>query len=282
MTIRLRHPPCVAALVLALAFAPPLLAQGYSYDLKTTSTRDDPRGGAAVTRTFMAAHGQFANGSSRLDITESMAPGGMMGTGTYMISNGAKGTTTFVDPAKKQYMELNPAEMAKQAAGLQQALGGLSKTEILDLHIDMEDLGAGEKIEGYATLKYRLTESYTMKITVMGRANQTTQHSVSEIWVAPQLDGIMNPSARPAAAGAAIGPMAELMEKTAKAYAKVKPGAMLKTIHTSTSGEGAKAKATVMTMTVANLKREAIGPGVFQTPAGYTKVDSPFDALKPK
>ena len=220
----------------------------------------------------MAAHGQFANGSSRLDVTESMAPGGMMG----------KGTTTFVDPAKQQYMELNPAEMAKQAAGLQQALGGLSKTEILDLHIDVEDLGAGEKIEGYATLKYRLTESYTMKITVMGRANQTTQHSVSEIRVAPQLDGIMNPSARPAAAGAAIGPMAELAEKTAKAYAKVKPGAMLKTIHTGTSGEGANAKTTVMTMTVANLKREAIGPGVFQTPAGYTKMDSPFGALKPK
>ncbi|MDQ6829068.1 MAG: DUF4412 domain-containing protein [Gemmatimonadota bacterium] len=268
------------SLALTLVIAPALGAQGLSYDMKTTGSMVDPRSGAATTRTFMAAHGQFANGVSRIDITESMSPGGLMGTGTYTITNAAKGTTTIVDPAKRTYMELNPAELAKTAAGLQQSLGGLAKTEISDISVNVEDLGAGEPIEGYSTVKYRVTESYTMNMTVMGRSNRSTTHTTSELWVAPQLDGIMNPTARPAAADP-TGPMAELTTQLMKAYAKVKKGVMLKRVAVMESESNGKPRSTTMTMTIENVKRASISPSAFEVPSGYSKSASLTDAIAP-
>lgn len=270
------------ALAATFAVAPSTRAQGVSYDITTTGTGVDPRGGGATTRTMMAGHGQLANGISRLDFTQSMSPpGGMMGAGTYMISNTVKGTTTTVDPAKHQYMVVDLADLAKTSAALQQSMGGMMKTEITDVKVNVEDLGAGEQMEGYNTIKYRMTQSYTMKLTIMGHSSESKMQTTSNLWIAPQLDEIMNPGARPGSA-AATGPMAALTTEITKAYAKVKKGVVLKSVHTSESGGDGKSRTTTMTMLISNVKRTAISPSVFEVPAGYTKVASLSDALKPK
>ncbi|MEP6781421.1 MAG: hypothetical protein ABJC26_16105 [Gemmatimonadaceae bacterium] len=248
-------------------------AQGYSYDVSTSGT--DPRNNTTVV--MSASHGRWTKGFTRIDIVSSPARTGMMGAGTYMISVAGTGITTFVDPTKKQYYEMNAKELASQSAEMQSAVSSVAKIEIVDAHADMEELGAGEPIEGYATLKYRLTQSYTMRMTVLGRANDTKEHSVSEIWVAPELSADLNPNSRPAAA--TNGMMQALTEAVAKAYAKVKPGVMLRMINTSAAGEGAKARNHTTTMTVSNFKRESFASSLFQVPTGYTKIDSPFDAL---
>lgn len=266
-------------LVVALGLVPALGAQGLSYDLRTTGTAMDPRSGTVATRVYMAGHGQFAAGVSRIDITESMSPGGMMGVGTYTISNAAKGTTTMVNPSKREYLELKPAELAKTAAELQQSLGGMSKTDITDVKVNVEDLGGGESMEGYSTVKYRVTENYIMTMTVMGHSIRTVHHSTSDLWVAPQLDGIMNPTARPAS-GNATGPMAELTAQLWKAYEKVRKGVMLKRIMTSESVTDGKTRTSTMTMTVTNVKRAAISSSVFEVPSGYTEAAS-LGALGP-
>jgi hypothetical protein len=266
---------------LVIVTAPTLGAQGLSYDLRSTITSVDPRTGASATRTSMAAHGQFAQGMSRLDITESMAPaGGMMGAGTYIITKPAEGTTTIVDPAAREYTEINPGELAKSVAGMQQALGGLSRTEVSDISVTMENLGAGESIEGYATVRYRLTQGYTMTISTMGMRKSSTSHTTTEFWVAPQLDGAMNPAARPGAADAPTGPMAELTTRLAEAYSSVRKGVILKSI-SNVESSGARSHTGTMTMTVANIKRAAIKPAVFEVPSGYAKAASPLDALSP-
>ena len=270
------------AFAIVLFGAVSLGAQGLSYDIRNTMTGVDPRSGSTMTRTTMAAHGQFAGGMSRLDVTESMSPpGGMMGSGTYMITKPAKGTTTIVDPAKREYMVLNPAELAKTAAGLQQAMGGLSKTEVSDITVNMEALGAGESIEGYSTLKYRLTQGFTMTVSVMGMKRGSTSHTTTEFWIAPQLDGAMNPTARPVAASAPTGPMAELTTRLAQAYSTVRRGVVLKAISTVESSGNGKSRTNTMTMTLTNVKRAAISPSVFEVPSDYTKAASPLDALAP-
>ena len=201
-----------------------------------------------------------------------------MGAGTYMIMNPAKGTTTIVDPAKREYLEINPSELAKSTAGLQQAVSGMVKQELSGVRVNVEELGAGETIEGYATLKYRLTDDYTLKTSIMGRTTETVAHSTTELWVAPKLDGIMNPMARPAAS-AATGPMAELTTELTKAYSKVRPGVMLKSIHTSESLTNGKSNTSTMTMTLSNVKRASISASVFEVPSDFTKAASPLDAL---
>lgn len=259
-----------------LAAAPALAtvgAQGYSFDV--TSSGTDPRSGNA--QVMGVSHGRWEKDLTRIDIIESPARGGMMGKGTYMIATRATGITTFVDPAKQQYYEFNSTEMAAAATELQGAMAGVAKMEAVDIHVDMEDLGAGETIEGYATWKYRLTQSYTMRMTILGHNNDTKQHTVSELWIAPALLGDLNPGSRPAAS--ANGMLKELTETTYKAYAKLKPGAMLRMINTSTSGDGAKARNRVTTMNLSNFRRESFSASIFQVPAGYKKIDSPFEAF---
>lgn len=260
------------SLLVASLIAPHALgAQGLSYDMLTTGTGPD-RSGAMTTRNFMSAHGQFSGGNSRLDITESMAPGGMMGMGTYTITSGSKGTVTSVDPAKHQYTVIDIAEMGKAANDAQAALGGIAKMEFTDVKVDLQDLGAGEPIDGYATYKYKLTQSYTMKMTMMGHAINSPSSSTTEIWIAPQLDGLMDPSARPMVATPS-GPMAELMRQLTAQYGKMKRGLPLKRVTTSVSGDGARQHTTTMTSTITNVKKSAISPSVFEVPSGYTKVD---------
>jgi hypothetical protein len=258
-------------LVASLAFAGEAGAQGLSYDMSTTATGPD-RTGAVATRNMMIAHGQFTSGNSRIDVTQSMAPGGMMGTGTYMITNSVKRTVTSVDPAKRQYSVIDLAELGKAGTDMQAAMGGVAKMELADVKVSLEDLGAGEPLEGYSTFKYRLTQSWTMKMTVMGRTISTPSLSTTDIWVAPQLDGLMDPGARPSAS-APTGPMAELSTQVAAAYGKMRRGVMLKRVSTSESGEGARKRSTTVTTTITNVKKSAISASVFEVPAGYTQVE---------
>lgn len=268
-----------AALLIApltIATGGVIRAQGLSYDMSTTGTGPD-RTGAISTRTYSQAHGQFADGYSRIDIVQSMSSGGMMSTGTYLITNAAARTVTSVDPAKRQFTVIDLDQMGKAANDMQAAMGGMAKTEIADVKVNIEDLGAGEPVDGYATWKYRLTQSFTMNITVVGRTISNPSHSTTDIWIAPQLDGLMDPSSRPSSAPAS-GMMAELTTQLTAAYAKVRKGLPLKRVTTTESGEGARKHATTMTTTITNVKKTAINPSVFRVPADYSKVDM-MDAI---
>jgi Domain of unknown function (DUF4412) len=267
----LTHSIRAAVVALTVAATGSVGAQGLSYDMSTTGTSPD-RTGATTQRNFMSAHGQFEGGNSRLDFTQSMSPGGWMGSGTYMITNGPKGTVTSVDPSKHQYTVMDIAEMGKAASDAQSALGGMAKIEFADVKVDLQDLGAGEPIDGYATYKYKLSQSFTMKMTVLGHVINSPSTSTTDIWIAPQLDGLMDPSARPMVATPS-GPMAELMKQLTAEYSKIKKGLPLKRTTTSVSGVGARQHTTTMTTLITNVKKSPISASVFEVPAGYTKVD---------
>lgn len=269
----------VTLFVSSLVFTGSLAAQGLSYDMSTVGSGPD-RSGNVTTRSMTTAHGQFTGGNSRLDFTQSLAPGGMMATGTYMITSASKGTVTSVDPAKHEYTVIDIAELGKSAADVQSALGGIAKTEVTGVKVAIEDLGAGEPLDGYATYKYRLTQSFTMNMTMMGHTISSPSQSTTDIWVAPQLDGLMDPSARPTAA-MTTGPMAELTKQLVAAFGKMRKGLMLKRVTTSERGTGDHTRATTITTTITNVKRSAISSSVFEVPAGYTKV-ALIDAVGPQ
>jgi len=247
-------------------------AQGLSYDMKTSGTGIGRGSSDTATRVMTAAHGQFSNGKARLDVTQSPMVGGMMGQGTYMLASSTSSVSTFVDPAKRQYFEIDRDDLAKTGAALQGMTSGLVKTDVSDVAVTEEALGPGEAIEGYATAKYRITDSYTMSMSIMGHNTRTTEHSTTDLWIAPKLDGIMNPMSRQAPAGVS-GPMAALTTELTKAYAKIGKGIVLRTTRTSLSETGGKQKTMTMTTEISNIKQMAIGPAVFVVPADYTKVE---------
>lgn len=260
----------------AVAVTATLSAQGLSYDMTTTGTGPG-RTGTVSTQVYSQSHGQFAGNYSRIDFTQSMAPGGMMGTGTYMITNAATKTVTQVDPAKRQYTVIDLGELGKSATEMQSAMRGVAKTEVSDVKVNIEDLGPGETLDGYATYKYRLTESFVLNITVMGHTMSNPSLSTTDLWIAPALDGLMDPRTRPSASPA-TGMMAELSTKITDAYAKVRKGLPIKSVRSSETGQGARKHTTIMTTTITNVKRTPISPSVFLVPAGYAKVEM-MDAI---
>ena len=59
-------------------------AQGLTYDMKM-SLRKGVSDTAGEPQIMMSGHGKFSNGNSRMDMDESLMPGGFKGKGTYMI-----------------------------------------------------------------------------------------------------------------------------------------------------------------------------------------------------
>jgi uncharacterized protein DUF4412 len=247
-------------------------AQGLTYEMKMTMQRTGSAD-AADSPPVMAGRGQYSGGNSRMDMDESMMPLGIMGRGTYVIVRSGAHTELIVDPAKRQYFEINIDSMASFASNAQGALGGLVKMTTSDVTVDMQPLGPGETIQGYATKKYRLTSSATTTVSVLGRTRRSANTTTSDIWVAPQLTGLFNPAP---GAGGQMGGNSEGAQKYAAAYAKLGKGVPIKTVSQSREA-GDKASPATMTMTMTmellNIKQGHIDPSVFEVPAGYTKID---------
>lgn len=258
----------VAALVAVVAGGHAMGAQGLTYDMRMTGARESG-GRTTPAQTVMAAHGQFSGGNSRMDIDQTMMPGGMMGKGTYIIVRSNSRTELIVDPEKRTYIEMNPDSMAKFASAAQGALGGLVKSEMTDVSADVQPLGPGEAIQGYATMKYRVTTGYTMTTSVMGRTSRTTEHSTTDMWIAPKLAGLFNPMARGAQPGAGGSAYAD---KMAAAYAKIGKGVPIRTVTQSVT-TGDHGSTSTSTMELLNIKTGPINPSVFEVPSDYTKTD---------
>lgn len=243
-------------------------AQGLTYEMKMTLQRTGSTGSADATP-VMAGRGQFSNGNSRMDMDASVMPLGIMGKGTYVIVKSGSRTELIVDPAKRQYFEINTDSMTRFASNAQSAVGGLVKMNTSGATADVQPLGPGEIIQGYATMKYRLTYSATTTVSVLGRTRRSATTTTSDIWVAPKLAGLFNPAP---GAGSPMGGNSDAAQKYAAAYAKIGKGVPIKTV-SQTLEAGDQSSSATMTMELLNIKQGRIDPSVFEIPAGYTKID---------
>lgn len=273
MRILDNHARLLGAIVLLGAAVPtlPVLgreagAQGLAYDMKM-SIQKGTGATAGNTQVMMSGHGKFQDGNSRMDMDESVVPGGFMGQGTYVIVKNATRNEWIVDPAKQQYFEMNVDSATKFAMASTNMLGGLVKMETSDVTVDVQPMGPGEMIQGYSTMKYRLTTSYVSKTAVLWKKTKTTNNITSDIWVAPQLSGLYNP-----ASAASQGGSSELAQKTAAAYAKIGKGAVIKTVSQMQS-TGDDASTMTMTMELLNITPTRVPSSTFDVPASYTKID---------
>ncbi|MEO8880253.1 MAG: hypothetical protein ABI446_07610 [Gemmatimonadaceae bacterium] len=261
----------VAALLGFVLTTTGLRAQGLSYDVSTSGSDGTSSTGGAPEQMVMTAHGQFSGSNARIDVTKGATAGGFMSAGTYMISNSAKGTSISVNPAKRQYTVINLAALGKSTDQMQASMSGVAKEAITDVKVAVEDLGVGEPIAGYATHKYRLTESSTMSMKAMGMSTATKSSSITDVWVAPALDGSLDPISHPDG-GVPTGMTAEQTTQLNAAYAKIGKGLWLKSVYTTTDDDSQDQGATVVTTVISNVKKGAISPSVFVVPAGYKEV----------
>ena len=238
--------------------------QGLTYDMKMAMQKGVGPA-PSDTQIVMAGHGKFQDGNSRMDMTESVMPGSFMGKGTYIILKNGTRNEWIVDPEKHQYIEINVDSAAHFSVGSMN-LGGLIKMEMTDATVDMQPLGPGESLQGYSTMKYRVTSNFTSTISVFGRKKKSKNTTTTDIWIAPQLAGLYNPAAAPQGGGSELG------QKMAAAYAKMGRGAVIKAV-SQTQSSGDHASAMTMTMEITNIKHARVASSAFDAPNGYTKID---------
>lgn len=252
----------------ATAIATPVAADGWRFRWKVTVQSEQK--GAPVAPSMTVS---LTAGKARMDYdAEARQPG--MGKGGYMILDADKGLVTMVNPEEKKAVVMDPSALGNVVGAL--GSSGMIKMEVSDARVDVESLGAGESILGYATRRYRISRSHTMNVSVMGRRNSSKESSVSEVWIADKFieDKAFEAWARNFArsmgsmAGDAMKTLMELEE------AKTPKGIALKSITTSTSTDPkGKAVTSTMTMEMQELKKTSLDASLFEVPSGYEVVD---------
>src|SRR5581483_346413 len=110
---------------------------------------------------------------------------------------------------------------------------------------DVADLGAGEKILGHATHRYRVTTDFTMEMTAGGKTCSRATSSVSEMWIAPDLD--LSSPMRMAMGSFGLGDEPDAERSSTAGAQQLPKGLPLRTVIRSTSRDASGAPRTVTT-----------------------------------
>ncbi|MEP6692325.1 MAG: DUF4412 domain-containing protein [Gemmatimonadaceae bacterium] len=226
-----------------------------------------------------AGKGQVAGGQARIDF-EPGSQGGlqMLGGKSGYIVVKTDGSMTIVDPDKKQYFTLGSDAMG----GLMTAASSMIKMEINDLKTDIEKVGSGGTLLGYPTTKWHMTQSYSMKMSVLGRGSSTNSKTSSDMYVAGGLADLKNPfTDMSKTMGRMLGnanAFAELSRQSSEAFKKVN-GVPLKTVmEISSTDDKGNVRTNNMTYEITSISKADVPASVFEIPSDYTTVDLPTAA----
>lgn len=272
-----------AAIALPLAFAaaaPFTDGMTYEFVMKSQSTRTGNKEDIA-----MRGRGTYAGDQAKLEILDASSTAGgseaFGGKGTYFIVKGGGNEMLLVDPIQKQYMKWDIASMFAGMSKMVNAVGGMVKMQMTDVHIDAQDLGAGGNMQGYPTHHVRMTQNYSVAVSVFGRSHKTQNQSTTDYYFAPSLH-IANPFVSSSQQMAMISQMdmfnnPDYKNQMMAANAKIpKNGVPLKTVTTViATDEKGKAETTVTTMEMVNFHASNIPASAFAIPSDYKMVEMP-------
>ena len=252
----------------------------YEFQMKSQSTRTGNK-----EQVTMRGRGTYAGDEAKIEILEAGSSTGgsevFGGKGTYFIMKDAGKEMFLVDPKQKQYMKWDIANMFAGMSKMINAVGGMVKMQMSDIHIDAQDLGAGETVQGYPTRHVRMTQNYTMSVSVFGRSNKTTNATTTDYYFAPSLR-IANPFVSNSQQMAMASQMdvfnnPDFKTQMMAAQAKIpKNGVPLKTVTTTVSTDSkGKAETTVTTMEMLNFTKSNIPASAFAIPSDYKMIEMP-------
>lgn len=256
-----------AVALVAIAATPNALAEGWRFGWRITTQSSDERV-AKAAQPSMAV--QMIPGKIRMDFTgERQQPG--MKKGGYMLMDAEQGTLAMVSPEDKQALIMEPGSFG----GLAGAAGSFVKMDISDIKTAVEDLGAGERLLGRSTHKYRVTRGYTMTVSVFGKKVKTTHQSTTDSWMTAEF--VNDRSWQAWAASFARGAQrlgGDGMKKLVDAEKDLPKGVPLKQVVTATdTDDKGKATTTTTTMEMTELKKENLDASLFEVPKDYQIVD---------
>jgi hypothetical protein len=245
---------------------------GLRYDIQFTttsmmSTDGQPTAGANTG----LAHVAMANGNVRIDVVSGEF-GAVMGSGDFMIYRDTGHSATIYKPSMTKYFQL---DLQKLSAGLTKTVNGFGAAlgvKATDVKLDLASLGAGDKVGPLATVKYRLTQDYTLTMSFLGMPGHSTKmHSTTDYWFTPSLTMMVNPFAQTIQETAWLG--AEYGKQLSALQAKLPKGIAVKQVMTDVATDSAGTKTTTtVTWALVDFVRASFPDATFQPPAGYTQI----------
>ncbi|HKS06531.1 MAG TPA: hypothetical protein VJR92_09490 [Gemmatimonadaceae bacterium] len=198
---------------------------------------------------------------------DQMAGAAAMMGGMYILVQPDNKMVTVM-PSMGMAMVADPGALFGGGGG---AMGGMIKMTVDTLPgwLKVTDLGAGERILGFATRKFRVETKYKMTVSVMGTATTETIESTTETWVTS------DPSEAFAALRKYSQTMAPQMMGGAKdiveiSMKKLPPNAVaLRFVSMWTTEKGKSS----VTMEVAEIKKATFEATEFEVPAGMQVMD---------
>jgi hypothetical protein len=268
----------VAGVVLLGAALP--AGGGLQYDIHFTVTTVEAGTGQS-TRAYDEglAHVQLSGSKARIDVSK--GPIGAVPDGDFLI---VRDTSTFLfDPRQQQYAQIDPAKMLQGLTGVVGALNTLSGVQATNVKVDESALGAGDHLGAYATLKYRISEDYTVSLNLMGLVggSSMTGHTTTDYWYPQGAPALVNPfvakGASPTQLPVNLGPA--YASQMAAARGKLPAGVPVKIVVTTVVADANGNRTTTTTMwELTNITPATVADAVFETPAGYTQLTA-GDAL---
>lgn len=288
MVSALKCPSRLAAIaavpVLLAATAPPTRGTSYEFIVRSTSTQTGNK-----ESVMMRGRGTFAGDDAKIEITETggaaAANNALGGKGSYfLVVDGGK-KMLLVDPSQKTYLEWDMQSMMAGMAKMVNAIGGLVKMDMSDVKIDAQDMGPGEKVQGYHTKHVRMTQNYTVTAKVFGKTSKSRSETTIDYYFAPALKALVNPFVQNSQGWANSLDMfnnAEYKSQMAAAQSKVQGVPVKTVVSTVSTDEKGKQQTSVVTTEMVNFKEVDVPSAVFAIPAGYQMVKMPkLDAGAP-
>lgn len=250
----------VFLLVAGLAAAVQLDA-GLTYRIETITEGVRPHAFTGIVKN--------EGGQSRFEVTRSDEK--MFETGSVMLSSSKDSVITVLNPAKKTYYVLDFKKIAATAAETQKQFAPWMK--IAKPVVTIKSEGSGGLVEGYSTQRWLIdaTIELQMRAPVASDARRFTTRS--EIWTTEKL---------PAEASSILQnsrlPGDPVFDALRDAQSKMK-GFPLKSVTVTKMTIAGSATSSTSRTTVTGIRRVSVPPSAFVLPAGYTRVDSPIDAM---
>lgn len=222
--------------------------------------------GGVANRSSVAIRSYIMGGKLRI---ESVQVSNMAGAdeveGMYQILNAADSTMTMVMPTRRAATIMNVGGLG----------AGRPLVPQIEQHVknsQVDDLGPGEKILGHATRRIRVTSEATVSVKLMTQSCTGVRNSVSEMWIAPDVDlsdalGEMSKTMT-----ATLGPMG--VPETSGSAEGMPKGTPLRTIaHVKGVNAHGDPITVTTTMEYVGLTHGPLDPSLFAAPAEFKVTD---------
>jgi hypothetical protein len=189
--------------------------------------------------------------------------------GTYQLFDSVDSTMTTVMPSSRSAMVMGLSIMQMLPAS------SMPSMAMHTTRSDLEDLGAGEHISGHATHHVRVTTDGTMDITLMGQTCSQSMASVSDMWIAPDVDFGKASAAFSAKLEGLTGTKSPSIEQSGVQHAALPKGTALRTVSRSTRPDANGVPITVTTtVEIVELSQQPINAAAFTVPSDFRTTDT--------